>query len=55
MNNVKSVPDIGLKPVLKHAVVHNAMEVGSFVARPLGNVRLSLFYERRGKEEDSES
>ena len=29
MNNVKSVPDIGLKPVL---VVQNAMEVGQFVA-----------------------
>ena len=53
MNNIKSVPDIGLKSVLKHTVVHNAMEAGSFVARPLlGNLRLSLFHERRRKEED---
>jgi hypothetical protein len=49
MNNVKFVPDIGPKPVLKYAVAHNAMEVGSFVGRPLGKLRLSLFNERRKK------
>lgn len=36
MNNVISVPDIGPKLVLKPAVAHNVMEVGSFVARPFG-------------------
>ena len=27
MNNVKSAPDIGPKPVSKHAVVQNAMDM----------------------------
>jgi hypothetical protein len=45
MNIVKSVPDIGLEPILiKHIVAQNAMEVGSF-ARPFGNLRSSLIKE----------
>ena len=51
MNNVKSAPDIGPKPVSKHAVVQNAMDMVC-VARPIGNLRLSLFNERRRKEEE---